>query len=49
MCQKLAQFLGEYLKNVPEEQLTFRFKDRSSAGLFRSDEHSLYVVMPITS
>ena len=43
------EFLGEYLKTLPEGDLTFRFKDRSSAGLFRSSEDSLYVVMPITS
>ncbi|MHC4844801.1 MAG: DNA polymerase III subunit beta [Planctomycetota bacterium] len=43
------EFLGEYLKTLPEGDVTFRFKDRSSAGLFRASEDSLYVVMPITS
>ena len=42
-------FIGEYLKTVGGERLSFRFKDRSSAGLFRADESALYVVMPITS
>jgi DNA polymerase-3 subunit beta len=42
-------FLGEYLKTLAEPQLTFRFKDRNSAGLFASSDDSLYVVMPITS
>ncbi|GJM21907.1 MAG: DNA polymerase III subunit beta [Planctomycetota bacterium] len=42
-------FLGEYLKTMPETQVTFRFKDRASAGLFSSQESSVYVVMPITS
>ena len=42
-------FLAEYLKNLPEETVTFRFKDRTSAGLFLGSDTSLYVVMPITS
>lgn len=42
-------FIGEYLKHVGTERLSFCFKDRSSAGLFRADEFALYVVMPITS
>lgn len=42
-------FLGEYLKTMPEAQVTFRFKDRTSAGMFSSLENSLYIVMPITS
>lgn len=42
-------FLGEYLKTMPEDHVTFRFKDRASAGLFTTSDSSLYVVMPITS
>ena len=42
-------FLGEYLKTMPEPQVTFRFKDRASAGLFSSLENTSYIVMPITS
>ncbi|MCB9898060.1 MAG: DNA polymerase III subunit beta [Planctomycetes bacterium] len=42
-------FLAEYLKTVDEGQVDFRFRDRASAGLFRSSDRSLYVVMPITS
>jgi len=42
-------FLGEYLKNLPDESVSFRFKDRLSAGVFQASEGSLYVVMPITS
>jgi DNA polymerase-3 subunit beta len=42
-------FIGEYLKTMPEEQLTFRFKDRASAGLFKVSDESVYVLMPITS
>jgi DNA polymerase-3 subunit beta len=42
-------FLGEYLKTMPESRVTFRFKDRASAGLFQTSDDSLYVVMPITS
>jgi len=43
------EFLGEYLKTLPEDAITFRFKDRTSAGLFSSSDDALYVVMPITS
>jgi len=43
------EFLGEYLKTLPEGALKFRFKDRASAGLFSSSDDALYVVMPITS
>lgn len=42
-------FLGEYLKTMADEQVTFRFRDRTSAGLFTSGPNSMYVVMPITS
>jgi len=42
-------FLGEYLKTQPELEVTFRFKDRTSAGLFEASGNSLYVIMPITS
>ena len=43
------EFLGEYLRALPDPSVTFRFKDRASAGLFSAGEASLYVVMPITS
>ena len=43
------EFLGEYLKTLPEGAVKFRFKDRASAGLFCSSDDALYVVMPITS
>lgn len=43
------EFLGEYLKTLPEGAVKFRFKDRASAGLFSSSDDALYVVMPITS
>jgi len=43
------EFLGEYLKTLPEDALKFRFKDRASAGLFSSSDDALYVIMPITS
>jgi DNA polymerase-3 subunit beta len=42
-------FLNEYLKTMTEDQVSFRFKDRSFAGVFSSNESSRYVVMPITS
>lgn len=42
-------FLGDYLKNVPDSSLTFRFKDRASAGCFTTSEDNTYIVMPITS
>lgn len=42
-------FIGEFLKTMPENQVTFRFKDRSSAGLFKVSDESVYVLMPITS
>jgi DNA polymerase-3 subunit beta len=42
-------FIGEYLKTVDGPEITFRFKDRNSAGLFAASDTSLYVVMPITS
>lgn len=42
-------FLGEYLKTLGEQTVTFRFRDRMSAGLFEASENSLYVIMPITS
>ena len=42
-------FLGEYLKTLPEDSVTFRFRDRTSAGLFEAAGNSVYVVMPITS
>lgn len=42
-------FLGEYLKTVGEESVSFRFRDRSSAGMLSANDQSLYVVMPITS
>ncbi|MHC5210997.1 MAG: DNA polymerase III subunit beta [Planctomycetota bacterium] len=43
------EFLGDYLKTLAEPAVTFRFKDRSSAGLFTASQASMYVVMPITS
>ena len=43
------EFLGEYLRTLPESSVTFRFKDRSSAGTFSAKDDALYVVMPITS
>lgn len=43
------EFIGEYLRALPETSVRFRFKDRASAGLFTSKDESLYVVMPITS
>ena len=43
------EFIGEYLRSLPEPQVAFRFKDRASAGFFTSKDESLYVVMPITS
>jgi DNA polymerase-3 subunit beta len=43
------EFLGDYLKTLAEPAVTFRFKDRSSAGLFTASQDSMYVVMPITS
>lgn len=43
------EFLGEYLKTLPEDALKFRFKDRASAGLFSSSDDAVYVIMPITS
>jgi DNA polymerase-3 subunit beta len=43
------EFLGDYLKVLPEEAVDFRFKDRASAGFFTSETNSVYVVMPITS
>jgi DNA polymerase III subunit beta len=43
------EFLGEYLKALEEETVTFRFKDRISAGEFSSSGNARYVVMPITS
>jgi len=50
-------FLGDYLRAVPEEQVCFSFSDGKSAGLFSStngeapteDVEGRYVVMPITS
>ncbi len=42
-------FLGDYLKHVPDSSLTFRFKDRASAGCFTTSEENTYIVMPITS
>jgi DNA polymerase-3 subunit beta len=42
-------FLGEYLKALSEESVTFRFRDRASAGRFEASDSSVYVVMPITS
>jgi DNA polymerase-3 subunit beta len=42
-------FLAEYLKTLPDESVTFRFRDRTSAGLFEAPGNSVYVVMPITS
>jgi DNA polymerase-3 subunit beta len=42
-------FLSEYLKTLGEETVTFRFRDRLSAGLFEASQNSLYVIMPITS
>lgn len=42
-------FLGEYLKTLDDGHVTFRFKDRASAGLFEVEGKSTYVVMPITS
>ena len=42
-------FLGEYLKTQPDQEVTFRFRDRTSAGLFEAAGSSLYVIMPITS
>jgi DNA polymerase-3 subunit beta len=43
------EFLGDYLKTLVEPAVTFRFKDRASAGLFTPSQDSMYVVMPITS
>ena len=43
------EFLGEYLRTLPESSVTFRFKDRASAGTFSAKDDALYVVMPITS
>jgi DNA polymerase-3 subunit beta len=43
------EFLGEYLRTLPEASVTFRFKDRASAGTFSARDEALYVVMPITS
>jgi len=42
-------YLGEYLKTTPEDEVSFRFKDRASAGMFTASTNSRYVVMPITS
>jgi DNA polymerase-3 subunit beta len=42
-------FLGEYLKSFPDPQVAFRFKDRASAGMFKTSDDAIYVVMPITS
>jgi DNA polymerase-3 subunit beta len=42
-------FLSEYLKTLAEPMVTFRFRDRLSAGLFEVTQNSLYVIMPITS
>jgi DNA polymerase-3 subunit beta len=43
------EFLGDYLKGLPEASVDFRFKDRASAGVFTGKDDSVYVVMPITS
>ena len=43
------EFLGDYLKNLSDPNVTFHFRDRASAGFFADDEASVYVVMPITS
>jgi len=43
------EFLGEYLRTLPEASVTFRFKDRASAGTFSAKNDALYVLMPITS
>jgi DNA polymerase-3 subunit beta len=43
------EFLGDYLKGLPEASVDFRFKDRASAGVFTGNDDSVYVVMPITS
>ncbi len=43
------EFLGEYLKTLPAGSVSFRFKDRESAGYFQSSGADMYVVMPITS
>lgn len=43
------EFLGEYLRTLPDGSVTFRFKDRASAGTFSTHGDALYVVMPITS
>lgn len=42
-------FLGEYLKTVPDETVTFRFRDHTSAGYMITEDESIYVLMPITS
>ncbi len=43
------EFLGDFLKISGDSTVTFRFKDRLSAGEFSSSENARYVVMPITS
>lgn len=42
-------YIGDYLKHVPDSSLTFRFKDRASAGCFTTAEENTYIIMPITS
>ncbi len=43
------EFIGEYLKSLSDSAVTFRFKDRASAGYFATSERAVYVIMPITS
>ena len=41
-------YVVDYLKAVNDEKVEFHFRDKTTAGVFRSGKDYIYVLMPLT-